>query len=330
MAPSGAVAPSAAAGRARLSSAARESRMIRAAIKIAVERGLVAAGTGALGRRWHRRRVLVLGYHNIVPDKAPPQGDPSLHLPFTHFQTQLDLLCRTLEIVRLGDAMLPANGNGHPRAVVTFDDAYRGAIILGVAELARRGIPATVFVAPGFVGKKAFWWDRFAPSGARGWPPDLRRQFPGKLGGNDSAIEAWARAHRLPEVALDEWRRVATEAELSEAVRSPGIELGCHSWSHSNLTALGPAELAEEIALPMAWLRQRFQPVVPWIAYPYGLHSEQVEDAARAAGLAGGLRGSGGWWPAPAASRFRLPRWNVPAGLSTEGFTLRAAGILCR
>jgi peptidoglycan/xylan/chitin deacetylase (PgdA/CDA1 family) len=304
--------------------------MITAALKIAVERGLVAAGTGTLVRRWHRRRVLVLAYHNVVPDKAPPQGDSSLHLPLAQFQTQLDLLCRTLEIVRLGDAMLPADGNGHPRAVVTFDDAYRGAIVLGVAELVRRGLPATVFVAPGFVGRKTFWWDRFCPSSTRGWPPDLRQRLLTELGGNDSAIDEWARAHRLTEAPLDEWHRVATEAELTEAVRHPGIELACHSWSHPNLTTLGPAELAEEIALSMAWLRQRFQPVVPWLAYPYGLRSRQVEDAARAAGLAGGLRGSGGWWPAHAASRFELPRWNVPAGLSTAGFTLRAAGILCR
>jgi hypothetical protein len=33
---------------------------------------------------------------------------------------------------------------------------------LGIPELVRRGLPATVFVAPALLDQRAFWWDRLA------------------------------------------------------------------------------------------------------------------------------------------------------------------------
>jgi hypothetical protein len=80
----------------------------------------------------------------------------------------------------------------------------------------------------------------------------------------------------------------------------------------------------------LAWLRERFQAVIPWISYPYGAYSIAVEDAARRAGDRAGVRIDGGWFARDRRTTFSLPRLNVPAGLSRNGFVLRTAGLFCR
>src|SRR5256886_8072315 len=89
-----------------------------------------------------------------------------------------------------------------PRVAITFDDGYRGAVTLAVEELAQRGVPATLFVAPAFVGRGTFWWDVVAP----GLDGDLREHAIWDLGGEDHAVRRWAverglGSHPVPEYA---------------------------------------------------------------------------------------------------------------------------------
>jgi peptidoglycan/xylan/chitin deacetylase (PgdA/CDA1 family) len=113
------------------------------------------------------------------------------------------------------------------------------------------------------------------------------------------------------------------------AARYPGLNLGSHTWSHPNLTRLTDAELAEELTRPLGWLRERFPRVIPWLTYPYGLTDERVARATGRARYEAALRVDGGWF-GPSPARFSLPRFNVPAGLSSAGFRLRLAGLFCR
>jgi hypothetical protein len=61
------------------------------------------------------------------------------------------------------------------------------------------------------------------------------------------------------------------------------------------------------------------------LAYPYGISSPEVERAAKAVGYMAAFRVHGGWMKR-ADTRWSLPRFNVPAGLSRAGFRLRLAG----
>jgi hypothetical protein len=132
-------------------------------VKAAVETVLVRGGAAKLARHFHRDRTLVLAYHNIVPHGDPVAGDCSLHLPQRQFAAQLDLLVELCDVIPL-DSALERNGRGkRPRVAITFDDAYRGTVTAGVSELVSRGLPATIFVVPAFVGGGAFWWDDVLP-----------------------------------------------------------------------------------------------------------------------------------------------------------------------
>jgi peptidoglycan/xylan/chitin deacetylase (PgdA/CDA1 family) len=301
-----------------------------AALKQAVEVLLAHGGPAAVVRGRQRGRVLILAYHDILPDGERPPGDRSLHLPQRRFAAQLDELVRRLDVVPLAQALEPPRGS-RPRAVITFDDAYRGALTAGVDELARRGLPATMFVAPAFLGGRTFWWDDLAIEGA-GLSDAVRRHALEDCRGEDPAVRAWAAVAGVRLAAgQPECARVAGEAELSAAVARAGMTLGSHTWSHPNLSRLAPEELSGELVRPLEWLRARFgSSVVPWLSYPYGLESAAVRRAVAAAGYDGALRVTGGWLRPNAADAYALPRLNVPAGMSADGFALRAAGIWCR
>lgn len=301
----------------------------RSGVKFLFERGAVLSGLPRLFRFRVRGDLLILAYHNIVPAGTSAAGDRSLHLGQDQFGAQLDLLLETHDVVSLAEALERADrGRSRPRAVLTFDDAYRGAVTAGVGEVVARSLAATIFVAPAFVGGHSFWWDVLSNPADDGPGDALRSRALHELRGEDVRVRQWAAgigraAHPVPDHA-----RCATIEELTQVAREPGITFGSHSWGHPNLARLTDAELARELGQSLRWLRDRFANVIPYISYPYGLSSAAVEQAARDAGYRAGLRIDGGWVREPLANRFAVPRLNVPAGLSRDGFAMRAAGLL--
>lgn len=293
------------------------------------ERALVGSGIAArLARR--RPRRFVLAYHNILPDGTPAAGDRSLHLPLARFAAQLDLLAREARVVPLGQLLAsPTPGAADPRPLValTFDDAYAGAVLTGVGELAARGLPATICVAPGLLGGRSFWWDTLA-SGAGGLDAAAREAVLADRRGDDASARAWAAAHGHPvREDLGPAFRSATEAELASALEHRGISVASHTWSHPNVARLAPDDLRQELQRSGEWLQRfttRTEPVVTW---PYGLHSAAARSLAAESGYQAGFRVDGGEFR-DGADRFALPRLNVPAGLSPDGLLLRMAGLV--
>ena len=298
---------------------------MRRALKGIAERLLTESGLASLVRRRHAGRCLVLAFHNIVAAGQDPGGDRPLHLPADAFERFLDLLAATHEVVGLASIASPPHAGDRPRAVITFDDAYAGALRYGLPALAARKLPATIFVAPGLLGRPACWWDRLADP-QHGLEEADRRHALGPLRGDDGAIMAWAASAGRATTAPREDFRIATEVELGAAARQPGVTIGAHTWSHCNLTAITGDEIAPELERPLAWLRARFPTARPWLAYPYGLSSPAVARAAERAGYAWGCEISGGWFTFD-QNAWSVPRLNVAAGLSDRGFILRAAGV---
>lgn len=300
---------------------------IRTAMKGLAERLLCGSGVAGAVRRRRRHDAIILAYHNIVPEGDRASGDTSLHLPQGSFARQLDLLMKTHDIVPLEAILSPGSrSSGRPRAAITFDDASRGAMTAGVHELTRRSLPATVFVAPAFVGGDSFWWDAVTGAAGAALSDHERNEALTRFGGRDGEIRVNARAQGWAIRPVPEHQACVTEAELREAQRC-GVVIASHTWSHPNLAVLAEAELATELERPLAWLRSHFSGVMPWLAYPYGLSSPTVEAATAAAGYEAALRVDGGWALA-GSSAYAMPRLNVPAGLSLKGFELRVSGIM--
>lgn len=299
--------------------------MIRSA-KALAERLIVKAGAGVLGRRRHRHDVLVLAYHNILPTGEPISGDTSLHLAEREFARQLDLLNQTHDVVPLSSALDEHKQHRRPRAVITFDDAYVGAVTVGVRSLVSRGMPATIFVAPGILSQHT-WWDLLANPLDAAVPQYLRDRFLTEFKGRGRAILDHAGSSaREP---LSGAARIASEADVTLAANQPGITIGSHTWSHPNLQAMVRSEIDDELQRSATWLRDRYSSFIPWLAYPYGLYGVLAEQAAAAAGFTGALHVDGGWIRgARPENQFALPRINIPSGVSGDGFRLRVDGII--
>jgi peptidoglycan/xylan/chitin deacetylase (PgdA/CDA1 family) len=270
--------------------------------------------------------VLVLSYHNIVESSGTARGDRSLHLPVDRFSAQLDALADLATVVPLVSLL----SNGDPtriRVAITFDDAYEGALAHGVRECVQRGLPCTVFVAPGLLGRVPFW-DRQAEAGR--WSAADRERFLIEQRGIDPApnteVTSALGAHRI-----------ARLPQLREASQWPGVSLGNHTYDHANLAVLSAVDVASQLERAWLWLSTEVPlALVPVVAYPYGLVPQDLSAMQHVPNTAFGLCVTGGWMHAyePAARGTRralsLPRWNVPAGISLQGFRARLRGFLAR
>jgi peptidoglycan/xylan/chitin deacetylase (PgdA/CDA1 family) len=279
--------------------------------------------------RWVRARnpgrTAILAYHNVVPDGSRPVGDRSLHLPLERFREHLDWLAEHVDVVGL-DALDAPAPSPRPRAAVTFDDAYRGAVTLGVPEVAARGLPCTVFVCPGRLDGDTFWWDRLA--GPEGLAEELRHRVLQELEGRDERVAR--ELDGAPSDLPDEYRT----AGLDELLATPGqASFASHTWSHPNLTRLSAEAMDDELRRPRTWLVETFREraLADHLSFPYGLWNEAVARAAASAGYRWLYRVEGGLLhqqPDTEAALTPRPRINVPAGMSLEGFELRVSGLL--
>ena len=293
-------------------------------MKRLAEQILIESGAERFARSRLRGDVLLLAYHNVLPEGESPSGDRSLHLNERDFAEQMDAVAETHEVIPLSSISDPPGAR--PRIVITFDDAYLGAITAGTRVLGSRNLPATIFLAPALLGAVT-WWDLLADRETGEVPAERRHDALEVRAGRRGAVLDRYTPH--PGVRLENLPRIGTEEELAAVSNREGITFGSHSWSHPNLAVLAAPDVREELERPLAWLRERFSCVVPWLSYPYGRFNSSVVDAARAAGYAGAFRIEGGRLDSQAMKRpFELARLNVPAGVSTEGFRLRVAGEL--
>lgn len=298
---------------------------VRQAAKRIIEWSLVAGQAGSIGRWRHRDKAVVLAYHNVLPQGAQPSGDRSLHMPYATFEAQMDHLDRTHEVVSLKQLFEGDGERKRPHAAITFDDAYRGVIDVALPVLHRRGIPATIFVAPGLLGDRSLWWDLLADPDTGVVPPEVRmRALERHRGRHDVVVRAEEpRIREMPSHA-----RTVTVEELLEATARFDVALASHTWGHANLLRLEPAEVESEVERADQWLRKNTGGPSAYLAYPYGLCNRALETRLSGLGMTGfGLQGgmvspvdlNDGSTP--------LPRINIPAGLSLRGFELRASGV---
>lgn len=304
---------------------------LRGGVKARIEAALVASGAAAFIRRTHAQQLLVLAYHNIAPSGSDIAGDQSLHLPQDAFAAQLDALLETHDVVSLHDAVTSLRSADRraqrPLAAITFDDAYSGALTAGVAELRRRDLPATVFITPGFLDGKAFWWDSLSDP-VTGLDPTLRGRALAQGRGLLAEVLPLANDLGVPQRAVPSHARGASTDMLAAALDHPRLTFGAHTWNHPNLMTLSDDELAYELTAPLQWLGQFGDRALPMISYPYGLTDDRVQDAARNAGYVSAFMIDGGWTTPAPHDRLTIPRMNVPAGVTRNGFTLRTAGVL--
>ena len=285
-----------------------------------VLRSVVESVVMQLPRRTAMGDRLVLSYHNIVPAGERKMGDQSLHLSVDEFDAQLRMLAQEADVVPLQE-LLNSSAQTTRLAAVTFDDAYRSALEFGVQACGVHRMPCTVFVAPALLGRVPPW-DLLAERGH--WSSVKRHQFLWE----EHGIGRTEQDESELNCQLSRLLRIATADELRHVIDVAGVSIGNHTMNHVNLGSLSPAEAKDELLTAHSWLRQHVPNVLlPIVAYPYGIRPKDCATVLAAARLTHGFAVDGGWYKTKSfAPATRLPRWNVPAGISRKGFQLRLRG----
>ena len=292
-------------------------------------------------------KPLILGYHRVADETIDPW---TLAVSPTHFEEQLRVLRRTRRpfsltefVGRLVAGELPPNA-----VALTFDDGYVDNLTAARPRLSAADIPATVFLATGYLDRgQPFWWDELArlilSDGAlssfelvvRGEAMriDVDAGTPEHAGGAAKSRRAalWRIWQTLRRLEDEERRSIMTKlasvfarrdrpampgrAMTSDEVRSlvagDLVTIGAHTVTHPMLAGLGAAACRREIRESKQACEVLCGGPITAFAYPYGDFDAEAREAAKAAGFAFACSTQQG--PATAASDvFALPRIHVP------------------
>lgn len=103
-----------------------------------------------------------------------------------------------------------------------------------------------------------------------------------------------------------------------------GIEIGCHSATHPDLTTIDSVQLGAEVAGARARLKEALGSPPAVFCYPYGRFDGASRTAVESAGFATAVS----VWGYPGASRrdrLALPRAGIDPGESPSGFRLKGS-----
>jgi len=177
-----------------------------------------------------RQTCVVLYYHRV-----PAQYR-------TRFARQMDMLLRLAKPI--GPDRRSPSSTARRRAMVTFDDGYESTVEIGLPELKKRGIPATVFVIVKALGGLPDW-----------------QSFSAGRDASDKVISV----------------------EKLRALDPDAVTIGSHTLTHPLLPSLDEKEAWHEIADSRAMLESILGREVKFFSFPYGAFNESLVDLCRRA-----------------------------------------------
>jgi len=329
--------------RAAPASAASPSRTVADGARSGAWRWLRTLAAGAVPG--DRSRLSILIYHRVLASSdALNDWDPTA----AEFETQIRALCRFFTPLPLGEAVerlrkgtLPAHA-----ACVSFDDGYRDNVDVALPILRRHGVPATFFIATGYLNGGRMWNDTVIESIRRceaadldltslGLGPfplsttELRRKAIGKILTALKHLPGGEREAKVAGIETVAGRTLPGDLMMRDqdvrALRAAGMEIGAHTATHPILTRLAPADARREIGQSRERLTAILGEPVSLFAYPNGKpgqdyaaeHVRMVRDAGFSAAV------STAWGVASTDSDlFQLPRF-TPWDRRPAKFALR-------
>jgi peptidoglycan/xylan/chitin deacetylase (PgdA/CDA1 family) len=294
--------------------------------------GFMRAVGSMLSPSGARGRLSILIYHRILRARDPLLDDT---IDAASFAQQMALLASNFNVLPLGEAVQRlAKGRLPGRAAcVTFDDGYADNHDVALPILKQSGIPATFFVATGFLDGGRMWNDTIIEALRRAQGPtldlsslDLGALPVSSIDERRAAVRGLLRAikHRPPAERADIVGRIAstigqplpddlmmTRAQV-RALYDAGMALGGHTVTHPILTRISDKEAEAEMGEGKAVLEAMISGPVELFAYPNGIPTEDFGPGhvalARKVGFSAAVTTS--WGAAQRTSDvFQLPRF---------------------
>lgn len=264
--------------------------------------------------RHHKNKIVILSGHRVSSATHEERNgvlplELETGIPSERFEELLHFIKEKMNPVSLEDIVSFVNGKKDipDRAVaVTLDDGYMDNYTNAFPLLKQYGIPATIFLATGFINNDVmFWWDRIGEilkrtkiknleanrigdflNGNRGSLPDRL-----DLSTQDSRNNTWDSLTKiLRRYETDRIERVirVLEEDLEVTPGSyqhdcamltwdqvlemskNGIDFGAHTVTHPSLPSLTPDDCEKEALESKKAIEERIQKPVISFAYPFG------------------------------------------------------------
>jgi len=191
-----------------------------------------------LRRRWQQMKgkkvpgtCVVLYYHSVGPGERAN---------FARQMTMLSHLAKPTRADRTGQFE-----NGVHHAAVSFHDAFESVCDNALPEMAERGIPSTLFVPSGYVGRHPGW-----------------------------DMEVGHRDCQEVVIGVDRLRSLNTEL----------VSIGSHTVTHPDMTSLSEEAATAELRKSRIDLEAILGRPVALFAFPYGRHNESLVRWCKEAG----------------------------------------------
>jgi peptidoglycan/xylan/chitin deacetylase (PgdA/CDA1 family) len=289
-------------------------------------------------------RLLILGYHNVESTWFWPSRPGA---GIATFARQMRVLHRIANVVSLEDALdaLAAGRPLPPRAVaLTFDDGYRDNLELAAPVLRGYGMPATIYLVPGFLsGEQHAWWERL------GWAVGRARARTLRLDGHELVLGDDGAALRAVETLVKRMthdERMNAVEQLVEDLRPSGeyradelfldwdaarglvpagMTVGSHTLAHAILGRETAADQRVDLRESRRLLQRELSAEVATLAYPNGTRDD-YDDATFAAAREAGYSHAVTAWGGPVAADappYEITRTMVSTSTSAPRFAAK-------
>ncbi len=320
---------------------------MRGAAKRIAWGALYAAGIHRWARRRHRRSLIAVTYHGVLP-RVPRDFLYRNCVSVEAFRRQVEFLRRHYVPVGLHQAVAAFGGRAPlppSSALVTFDDGFRNNHDHALPVLRELGVPAAVFVTTGMLDRPATlpWVEELSARILRGTGSrlvlrdgdlaldlpledaelraracDLVRRHLKRAG---SAVrERWMEQVRrqcpLPDGVLEPERFAFLDWDQARALARSGVAIGSHTVHHLCLVGLSEDEMTREVEGSRRRIEEEIGAPCLAFAYPDGA-PETISEAGRRRVERAGYAAAFTQIPGPnraGADCYRLRRYNVPGG----------------
>jgi peptidoglycan/xylan/chitin deacetylase (PgdA/CDA1 family) len=283
-----------------------------------------------LGRAIQWSGVLVLNYHRVGNGNQSPFDRGLWSADVETFTDQIRFCKSELDVISPDDIPQVLAQRRGRYALVTFDDGYRDNYDVAFPILKAEGVPATFFIATGFLdAPRVPWWDEIA------WMVRTSRQRQVELSAwvpspvsfdepdREVAVRTFLRAYKsMPAESTNSFLDALAEAtgsgrcgagegtglwmnwDMLREMRAAGMRVAGHTITHPILSRSSRERQRDEILGCGARLTEEMGEPMLYFSYPVGgpnSFDSVTQDCLREAGVRyafsyyGGFRRFGDW-----------------------------------
>ena len=254
--------------------------------------------------QWSQQQpaISILIFHRVLkhPDPLFPGA---MHAE--RFESIIRWLCEWFDVVPLSEAVESLRSDSRPsrKISITFDDGYLDNNTCALPILKKHGVPATFFIATGYLNGGRMWNDEIIESvrSTKEAVLDLDSFGLGRLPVSSSHDKRSAIAllieklkylrhadRRVLAHEISDFCNVRSDEELMmrdhhvREMLSAGMEIGAHTVDHPILATCDAREAREQIVGSRDYLRDLLRVPIALFAYPNGKpHVDYLPEHAR-------------------------------------------------